>query len=210
MKAHLSLYSSPEAVYVGLGGESDATEALLPVVPSKAVLTVTPALHDLVTRKLRYDAKYTIDFMVVRRGDEKLKGSGLAKRLSREHDAEYATFGSSFNVREMTPEWAREQLENDIVFGTFANGKLASVASLVAWLPQVAAIMGVETKPEFRKRGLGSTTVSAVVREALMRSRSCSLFVRSDNHEAVRLYKALGFNKFGEAFFIDIGTGVVP
>lgn len=160
VRAHLGIYSCPEAVYVGLGGESYAAEVLLPLVPSKALLTVTPTLHDLVTRKLRFDAKYHTDNMMVRKGEEKLQDSDSAKRLSREHDVEYATFGSSFNLREMTLEWAREQLDNDIVFGTFANCKLASVASLVAWLPQIAAITGVETKPQFRKRGLGGITVS--------------------------------------------------
>jgi ribosomal protein S18 acetylase RimI-like enzyme len=52
--------------------------------------------------------------------------------------------------------------------------------------------------------------VSATVREGLRRSKSCALFVRSDNYEAVRLYRRLGFGKFGDELSIDRGTGIVP
>jgi ribosomal protein S18 acetylase RimI-like enzyme len=210
VKAHLGAYSAPEAVYAGLGGDSGAAELLLPLVPNKAVVTIPRELYDLAARMLSIDATYRIDFMVVRNGEERLRDCGLAKRLSREYAVEYASFGSSFNISGMTLEWAREQLDTDIIFGVFADGRLASVASLVAWSPQVAAITGVETKPAFRRRGLGSVAVSAAVQEAFRRSRSCSLYVRSDNEEARRLYEALGFEKLCEGFFIDVGSGVNP
>jgi ribosomal protein S18 acetylase RimI-like enzyme len=48
------------------------------------------------------------------------------------------------------------------------------------------------------------------VMEALGRSLSCSLFVRSDNQEATGVYRALGFSKFEEALCVDMGTGVAP
>jgi len=146
----------------------------------------------------------------VRNGEEQLRDCSLAQRLSSEHGIEYARFVSSLNMHEMSLEWAREQLDTDIIFGAFADGMLASVASVVAWLPQVAAIMGADTKPEFRRKGLGSIVVSAAVQEALRCSRSCSLYVRSSNEEAAGLYQALGFEKLCEGFFIDIGSGVNP
>jgi len=210
VRAHLGTYSAPEATYVGLGGESSAAELLLPLVPSRAIVTVPRELHDLVARKLKISATYDIDFMIVRNGEEKLRDFSLAKRLSRKNAVEYTSFGSSFNIHEMSLDWAREQLDTDMIFGVFADGRLASVASLVAWLPKVAAIMGVETKPEFRRKGLGSIVVSAAVQEALRRSQSCSLYVRSGNEEAASLYQALGFEKLCEGFFIDIGAGVNP
>lgn len=210
VKAHLSIYRTPEANYVSLGGAEVAAEALLQLIPRKAALTVAPELRGLVTTSVGYDTIYPNDIMVIRRGEERAEKLQLAVRLAREHEIEYSSFGSSFNAPQAPPDWIRERLDNDIVFGAFSEGKLASVASVAAWLPQVAVILGVETKKEFRRRGLGLSVVSAAVQEALKRSESCSLFVRSDNLEAIRLYARLGFQKFGEELWVDIGTGIVP
>ncbi len=210
VRAHLSMYNTPEATYANLGGELREAEALLPLVPKRAVLTTTETLGDLVTRKLNCDTIYPNNLLMVSRGEETLRNPELATRLSSKDDIEYSAFGSSFNVPTVPMEWIRECLERDIVFGVFSDGKLASVASVAAWLPQVAVIMGVETKNEFRRRGLGAIVVSAAVREALGRSGSCSLFVRSDNEPAIALYRALGFKKIGEELWIDFGTGLIP
>lgn len=210
VKAHLGTYNTPEAIYISLGGVEEAAEALLPLVPTKAVLTTTNDLGDLVNRKLKCDAAYPNDFMVVGRGEEKLRSPELARRLSREFEIEYSAFGSSFNVPEIPMEWIRDRLDKNVIFGAFDNGKLASVTGLVAWLPQVGVIMGVETKVEFRRRGFARIVVSAAVQEGLKRSEACSLFVRSDNQEAISLYRSLGFKKQGEEVWIDIGTGLIP
>ena len=187
-----------------------AAESLLSLVPDKAALIAATELRELIAQKLRCDAEYPNDIMLVRRGEERLRSPERATRLSGQHTVDYSTFGTSFNVWGMPPEWVKERLDNDIIFGSFAEGRLASVASLVAWLPRVSVIMGVETKPEFRGRGLGRIVVSAAVREGLRRSQSCTLFVRSDNERAIGLYRALGFNKVGEELWIDVGTGIVP
>ena len=210
IRAHLSIYRTPEANYVNLGGSEEPAEALLHLLPAKAVLTISPDFKGMIAKEVRYDAIYPNDIMVVGRGEEKLRSPGLAMRLAREHEVEYSTFGSSFNAPRVPLDWTRERLDNDIVFGAFSEGRLASVASVVAWLPQMALIMGVETKKEFRGRGLGGAVVSAAVQEALRRSKLCSLFVRSDNNVALGLYRALGFWKVGEELWVDIGTGMVP
>ncbi|MDH2901377.1 MAG: GNAT family N-acetyltransferase [archaeon] len=210
IKAHLSTYNTPEAIYVSLGGEELAADSLLSLVPTKAVLTTTKELGDLVKRKLKFDVIYHNDLMVVNREEETLRSPERASRLSSEFDNEYATFGSSFNAPQVPVEWIREGLNKNFIFGTFDNGKLASVASLVAWLPQVAVIMGVETKFEFRRRGFARIAVSAAVQEGLRRSQACGLFVRSDNQQAIALYRSLGFKKYGEELWIDIGTGLIP
>lgn len=210
IKAHLSTYNTPEAIYMNLGGEELAAEALVSFVPTKAVVTTTNELSDLVNRQLKFDAIYPNDFMVVNRGEETLRSPEKASQLSREFENEYTTFGASFNVPQVPIEWIRESLDKNFIFGAFENGKLASVASLVAWLPQTAVIMGVETKPEFRRKGLASIAVSATVQEGLRRSQSCSLFVRSDNEQAIDLYRLLGFKKRGDEIWIDIGTGLIP
>lgn len=210
VRAHLGIYDTPEAKYTSLGGAREAAEALLRLVPSKAVLTVPPDLGKTVKMGLKHDAVYPNDIMVVERGKEALDKPESARRLTPADATEYSTFGSSFNVGEASRRWARNRLVKNVIFGTFCNGKLVSVASLVAWLPEVAVVMGVETKHGFRRRGFGSSVVSAALKEALRRSTSCSLFVRSDNKAAIGLYRKLGFQKFGEELWIDIGTGIVP
>jgi ribosomal protein S18 acetylase RimI-like enzyme len=208
--AHLGVYSTPEANYVDLGGIEEAAEPLLGLIPSKAVLTVTPELGSLVRRKLRVDAVYSNDIMVAKRGGERLHHPEMAQRISRDFASEYSNFGSSFNAPRVPIDWIYKRLDEDMVFGVFLENKLVSVASLVAWLPQVAMILGVETKKAFRRRGFGASVVSAALQEALSRSETCGLFVRSDNAEAIGLYQELGFAKAGEELWIDIGTGMVP
>jgi ribosomal protein S18 acetylase RimI-like enzyme len=209
-KAHLGICETPEANYTSLGGTAEAASSLLHLIPSRGAITVAPNLSELVRNNLKYDIIYPNDIMMVVRGEEKLKDPELARQLTVEDAAEYSTFGSSFNSPEVPIEWTQERLEKDLIFGAFLEGKLASVASVSAWLPQMAVILGVETKREFRRKGLASSVVSAAVCEALRRSESCSLFVRSDNEEAKSLYRRIGFRKVGEELWVDIGTGMIP
>ena len=210
IKAHLSIYRSPEANYVSLGGDPGGAEELLPLVPAKGILLAPLSLQGLVTQKFNRGTIFRNDIMMVMRGEEKLRNPEQATRLSRNHGSEYSTFGASFNMHNAPLEWVQEHLDSDFIFGVFAEGKLASVASVVAWLPQVSVIMSVETKPIFRGRGLGRVVVSAAVLEGLKHSRSCALFVRVDNEQAIGLYRGLGFKKVGEELWIDIGTGLIP
>jgi ribosomal protein S18 acetylase RimI-like enzyme len=211
IRSHLGMYDTPEATYCNFGGDLSFAEQLLLHLPKRCVLTASTDLFDFVHKeKIKFDSLYPNDFMVVARGHEKLRDPDIARRLSTENITEYSSFGSSFNVPPLPMEWFRECLERDIIYGVFHNGKLASVASLSVWLPEIAVIMGVETKSEYRGKGLGAAVVSATVREALIRSEAVSLFVRSDNEQAISLYRGLGFKKVGTEIWIDIGTGLVP
>jgi ribosomal protein S18 acetylase RimI-like enzyme len=210
IKAHLGIYHSPEAIYMSLGGQFEAAGSLLSLVKQKGVLTTLPSLRELVASRLSYDAIFPNDLMLVKRGEEMLRGADLAVRLSSKEGVEYSSFGASFGVPTLALDWIQHYLDEHIVFGIFAEGKLASVATVAVWLPQVALIMNVETKKEFRRRGFGAGVVAASVREALGRSESCSLFVRSDNEAALALYRSLGFKKIGEDLYFDLGTGLNP
>ena len=210
IKAHLGIYSGEDAKYASLGGSERAVERLLGLIPPKAVITAPPALGSIINRTVRPVKVYPNDIMVVDRGQEKLGDSEGVRRLTGDDAVQYSEFGPSFNAPKVKLKRVREALQERIVFGAFSDGDLVSIASLVSWLPSVAVIMGVETKEEFRRRGFGNSAVSAAVREGLGRSRSCALFVRSDNYEAIRLYLKLGFRKHGDELWIDRGTGIVP
>lgn len=210
VSAHLGVFFTPEGNYADAGGEVEAAKELLRTLPRRAVLTAPIGFERVIRAELRHDAIYPNDIMIVRRGQEELRELTTARKLTIEDEADYSQFGSSFNVKRPPPWWIRDRLENNAVFGAFAGDELASVASLAAWLPEVSVLLGVETKRGFRRRGFGATAVSAAVREGLKRSEACTLFVRSDNHDAVGLYRGLGFREAGKELWVDIGTGMVP
>jgi predicted GNAT family acetyltransferase len=147
--------------------------------------------------------------MLLHRGREKLVSPDLAVRLSEKDAKEYSSFGSRFRFTPDPIDRIRRRLERDPVFGALSGDKLVSVARVAAWLPEMAVIMGVETLTEFRGRGFGTIAVSGAVQEALRRSRSCSLGVRSDN-VAITLYRKLGFETAEKEVWVDKGTGLKP
>jgi ribosomal protein S18 acetylase RimI-like enzyme len=212
VKGHLGIFDTPEGRYVTIRGDENAASLLLAQLPGRAVLFVPPDLYPHVRQIVRSDAVYSTETMVIGRD----QAGGLpdsrheVKRLSEDDADEYSTFGAPFHTPTTPIDWTRERLRRDLVFGASWDGKLASVATVAAWLPQISVILGVETKPEFRRRGLGQAVVSTATREALSRSMSCTLSVRSGNDEALGLYRALGYQKRGEEMWVDLGTGMSP
>ncbi len=207
--AHLGIYHSPEADYASIGGQEDAIGGLLPLIPDRAVVLLTPKAFETVRGKLRSEKTYLSDLMVVERGEERLVNPDRALRLSEKDSEEYAGFGPNFAGPPTPVEWARERISREAVFGVF-EGRLVSVASVVVSFSKIAVVMGVETRKEFRRRGYGTAVVSAATREALNNSKSCLLGVASDNEEAKGLYRRLGYTKVSEEVWVDVGTGLSP
>lgn len=211
IKGHISVFSTPEADYVSLAAHApEEASVLLELIPNKCVLIIDPRLYESTRNMIQSHVAYPNDRMVVARGQENLVNSDQAVRLTVKDASEYIQFGASFNTPQVPLDWARQRLERDIVFGVFNDNILGSVASLVARLPEMAVIMGVETLQEFRGKGYATVATSAATREALTTSESCALFVRSDNLSAVHIYENLGYRKVGEELWVDIGTGLVP
>jgi hypothetical protein len=71
-------------------------------------------------------------------------------------------------------------------------------------------IGGVYTRPDHRNKGYATLATSAITREALEKSESAALFVRSDNYPAIRAYEKIGYEKIGEKLWVDVGTGRKP
>ena len=208
---HLSVFRSLEADYTSLSSTTAyGAGALLNLVPTQCVLIVEPGLYESIKRIIPSHVVYPNDRMVVAKGHEILVNSDLAVRLSVRDASKYLRFGASVNSPQVRLEWAQERLQRDIVLGLFSDGSLASVASLVARLPSMAVIMGVETLQEFRRMGYATVVSSAATKEALKYSESCALFVRSDNSAAIHIYEKLGYRKIGEELWIDVGTGLIP
>ena len=74
--------------------------------------------------------------------------------------------------------------------------------------PSVWIISGVETAPEFRRRGFAVRVVSAVIRDALAAAGCAALYVDQEARGAVRLYERLGFRTVRKYMVVDFGTKV--
>jgi ribosomal protein S18 acetylase RimI-like enzyme len=91
------------------------------------------------------------------------------------------------------------QLEHGVFYGVRMADQLVAVAGthLVSPTYNVAAVGNVFTHPNYRGRGFGTATTSAVVDELLESGiRDIVLNVSRGNAIAVRLYERLGFERY--------------
>jgi GNAT superfamily N-acetyltransferase len=91
------------------------------------------------------------------------------------------------------------QVELGVFYGLLEEGMLAAVAGthLVSTTYGVAAIGNVFTHPDFRRRGYGTLTTSAVTAELLRRGiQDVVLNVAQENAPALRIYERLGFERY--------------
>jgi len=103
-----------------------------------------------------------------------------------------------------------ETIRKLAVYGIFINEKLVSSAQALVQLPEVWIVGGVYTQPEYRNKGFATQVVYALTKEALRKAKSASLFVRSNNYPALRVYTKIGYKKIGERVWVDVGTGIKP
>ena len=83
-------------------------------------------------------------------------------------------------------------------FGVFdGSGTLLATALTSAENSMSAMVVGVATRPGFRKLGLASAAVSALCRDCLARGMKF-LCLFYDNPEAGRIYRRIGFSELGE------------
>jgi len=125
-----------------------------------------------------------------------IANSKRAVRLSRKNALDYAAFQNQENGN-VTAEKIRiagDFLEKEIVFGIFAdNGELASVGQIHARATHNWIISGVETLPNYRRRGYSREIVSELTDLALSHAKIVTLFVDSENKAAISLCQNLGY-----------------
>jgi GNAT superfamily N-acetyltransferase len=111
-------------------------------------------------------------------------------------DAEaFAEFAAAAPAEEM--DEASVELDHWLVFGTFADGRLVSAASMYPWRGTHFADLGVITLPEYRGRGLAKRTVRAISARALAEGYEPQYRCQLDNTPSVSLAHAAGFAQFG-------------
>jgi ribosomal protein S18 acetylase RimI-like enzyme len=59
-------------------------------------------------------------------------------------------------------------------------------------------IGGIQLLPDYQRRGIGTSLVTTLIQEGLSRGVPVALEVEKDNPDAERLYRRLGFERYGE------------
>ena len=91
------------------------------------------------------------------------------------------------------------QVQHGVFYGVLSDGQLVAAAGthLVSPTYGVAAVGNVFTHPDYRGRGYGTVTTSAVVAELVeLGMRDIVLNVSQDNAIAVHIYERLGFARY--------------
>ncbi len=88
-------------------------------------------------------------------------------------------------------------VNNGFAYGGYADGVLASCATVAEHLDDVALIRGVFTAPQMRNQRLSTSVCSALVEESFRLGKTPMLWVSKDNPAALRLYRKLGFKETG-------------
>lgn len=68
--------------------------------------------------------------------------------------------------------------------------------------PQIAHLGNIVTDEAYRNRGFASACTSVLARNLSSKGRIISLFVRTENTPAVRIYERIGFERTREIAFI--------
>ena len=77
------------------------------------------------------------------------------------------------------------------------HGRVAFKAEIGALSPATAQVQGVWVRPELRGQGIGTAGMAAVMRLALQRAPTVSLYVNDYNHAGRAMYARLGFRQVG-------------
>lgn len=73
--------------------------------------------------------------------------------------------------------------------------KIVSAAGIHILTPQIAQLGNILTDQAHRRKGYSKACTTALVREVSSNNRTVSLFVRTDNAPAIRMYEQIGFKK---------------
>ena len=111
-------------------------------------------------------------------------------------------FGSTFEAENAeTLTFFSERLGSSASFGAFRDSELAGIAALLIREGRKedhkALLVGMYVRPSARNAGVGRRLVETIIEFARQRVELIQLAGVSDNEQAWRLYKRLGFVEYG-------------
>lgn len=94
--------------------------------------------------------------------------------------------------------------------GIFEGDLLLSMGSAMVSIPEAWNLVSIETRQDYRGKGLATEVTSSLVERALQETSVVTLTVVTDNTPALRLYGKLGFEAKQERLWADCGAGSAP
>jgi hypothetical protein len=91
----------------------------------------------------------------------------------------------------------RAQIEDGRSWIWLEHGVIRFKAEASAWTPRAVQIQQVWVDPEVRREGYGSRGMRDLCRLLLESTPTVTLFVRTDNLPAIRLYESIGMQRVG-------------
>lgn len=94
----------------------------------------------------------------------------------------------------------RRNIKDGIVFGVFQEGKLVSVseAPVIGHMQEPIEEVGIETLPEYQRRGYGKAVLSATTNAILNIGRIPIYRCSSKNEASIRLARTVGYEKYAD------------
>lgn len=110
----------------------------------------------------------------------------------------------AFLRRHGATAWSAESFETGPYVWVRENDEVVAAAGVHFETQFVGQIANVLVRESHRGRGLGAAVTAAVARRLRERDKLVSLFVRSDNASAVRLYERLGFRQVRRLSYLEL------
>ncbi len=107
-------------------------------------------------------------------------------------------------------EYPSMDLDREVVWGAFEDGRLRGVARATATLPSVWILGGVYVAPAARGWGHGLALVRAALAAARASGATVGLYVREDRPAARAIYARAGFRAHRRLAWLDAGAGLAP
>ena len=213
LEGYVLIYTALEFPSVVLECPYKMAGRLIDYTPEKSfIMHAQPNLLPIVKRKFPTAKIYVEKWMLVRRGQANFFDSRCVRRLNSKKDAEkLATLLSDKEDRPVTPlKKYTKMIRKQSTYGIFIDHKLISYASSFIQLPKIWMIGGVYTYPTHRNKGYATLATSAVTKKSLENAEAAALFVRTDNHPAVKAYEKIGYKRIADRLWIDVGVGMKP
>jgi ribosomal protein S18 acetylase RimI-like enzyme len=109
---------------------------------------------------------------------------------------------NQFYVEHHSGAWTQLQFKVGPYYCVKQDHKIVSAAGVHVVTPQTAQLGNIITDEAYRNRGYATACTGALASHLSASGRVISLFVRTDNAPAIRMYEKLGFRKKREIAFL--------
>lgn len=174
-------------------GTQDAVHQLVAQLSYPSVFAIIPENHVTIVEK-QYQFLTQGKFLLMEAEPEKYNPPGIlpTERLSADNLDEVDQF---YHV---TPAgaWNPRQLDLGPFHGIRQDSVLVSICGTIGVYkpsPGVAVIGNLATLPRYQHRGYGTSVLCGVINDLFQHYQYVTLLVESDNINAIRIYKRLGF-----------------